>query len=571
MVSAVTEQIVVPFIWEPEQRRSRILAPAWTPGVAAVLATIGAIVATRNGSMRGIGIYGLITALPIGWWLGIMAVLLCLAASLAGEQPRLGQASIALVGFVILLHGAAPLLEPVARFPVSWVHAGFVQWTLEHGRTLPQIDARASWPAFFDGGAMLTRLAGTANAQPFLLWFGLVLELLYLLPLAAIARAVRLDGRTTIIGLAVFSVCNWVGQDYFSPQAVNVLLFLVLIAVLLAFFGSDRPSHRTQEIGLLFCTLLIIAAIVISHQLTPGFATAAVAVLAIGRRIRARSLPILMLAATSVYVSYLAVPFWQNHLSQLLGGLGHVGSNVNQGVGTRVHGSDAHVRVVGARILFAAGVLGLGAIAAFIVLRRERGFWPLAALALTPFPVTFLQGYGGEVVLRAYLFALPFVALLIAAAATSMTWSRRAIVLAIVPVLPLFLIARYGNESFEAVTSDDLAAVNWVFDHGNIGSGIGVFNGFLPAAFEQVHQHTYFAVPTTVDDDAISHLRWATANNPNHLYIVVTGGQVAGGVANYDLPRDFATNAIDRLMTMPEASVVFHRGDATVIEIGDPA
>ena len=42
----------------------------------------------------------------------------------------------------------------------------------------------------------------------------------------------------------MFSVGNWVGQDYFSPQSFNYLLYLLFVALLLTWFaGPGRPPR----------------------------------------------------------------------------------------------------------------------------------------------------------------------------------------------------------------------------------------------------------------------------------------------------------------------------------------
>ena len=81
-------------------------------------------------------------------------------------------------------------------------------------------------------------------------WSPLVFNLLYLPPLLVIFRWATDDARVWWLGLWVFFSANWVGQDYFSPQAVAFALWLAMLAALLTRFTprpavlAERPSVR---------------------------------------------------------------------------------------------------------------------------------------------------------------------------------------------------------------------------------------------------------------------------------------------------------------------------------------
>jgi hypothetical protein len=75
-----------------------------------------------------------------------------------------------LVVLVILLHGAPTILEPLPRFNTAWLHVGFADYIARTGHTLPELDARMSWPGFLSFAAMLTRAAGSGT--PCRCWAG---------------------------------------------------------------------------------------------------------------------------------------------------------------------------------------------------------------------------------------------------------------------------------------------------------------------------------------------------------------------------------------------------------------
>ncbi len=131
----------------------------------------------------------------------------------------------------------------------------------------------------------------------------------------------------TWLGLWVFYSANWVSQDYLAPQAVGVLLWLTILAALLTWFTprANAPAGRStfrfvmsvanlrrmperlreaqgrltvdptvRRAGLVVLVVVIYAAIVSGHQLTPFPALLTVAALVLFGALETRALPILM-------------------------------------------------------------------------------------------------------------------------------------------------------------------------------------------------------------------------------------------------------------------------------------
>jgi hypothetical protein len=97
----------------------------------------------------------------------------------------------------------------------------------------------------------------------------------------------------------------------------------------------------------------------------------------------------------------------------------------------------------------------------------------LATLAGAPVLVMAFQSYGGEAPLRAYLFALPWLGVMVAAACESRTirgsWRLLAATLAIGTCT---LFGYYGQELVNYMTRDDVAASRWYFDHAPPGASL---------------------------------------------------------------------------------------------------
>ncbi len=558
------------------------------PLVLSAVLTALAVVALVKAPAIVVNGYGLLPALPIAYLIALgLLIAVFLGSLLLGRTgPRVLYLQVVVI--VVVLALAPGILEPYARFPTAYTHVGFVDYIAQNGHVLKHYDARFSWPGFFAVMAALAKAAGV-SAGSLLRWTPLTLDLLYLVPLAALTRSLISDPRRRALALFIFVIGNWLGQDYFAPQGLNFFLFLVFMALLVHVFRTAGPDSRlgrlacrvlrreseSEEAGSpqfspglraagLAGLLLIFSASVVSHQLTPFFMLLAVIALALLGATQLRSLPVLMAVLIGAFFVWAAGDYWHGHLHDLFGGLGHLGSSLHQNVGARAStASDpARTTVVDARLLLTALVWGLGLIGLWRC--RSRSLVPITALAIAPFFVLGLQSYGGEAALRAQFFALPFVAMLAAhvigargGAAKAASPARRRflpnvrwlrpvatglVALVLSAALPaVFMLARYGNESFEQSRPGDVAAVAQLYSLAPAGSVIFSLNDALPWKYEKVGSYVYedlIVAPWLVKDPATIFAPMARV--PGHAYLIVTDGQWSevrelGGVSPADL------------------------------------
>ena len=471
---------------------------------------------------------GLISVLPGATLAGAALLVAAFCWSLWLPRPQRWLPLAVLLATVVSLHAVPALLEAQPRFATAWQHVGFVEYVDRTGSTRPYLDARFSWPGFFALVAMVTRAAGIGGLTGMLRWWPTAMELLYLAPLALVLKAVRAGRRAKWCAAWLFALSCWVGQDYFSPQSLNVALYLLFVGVLLVWFRpaprhvgrrvpgeADRPDGvpRRELAVLLGVLVAVFAASVVSHQLTPFVMLGTVSALVLWRRSTPRGLPLLCGVMVAGWVGFLAEPYWSGHFADLFGGLGSLGGNVSSGVAGRMHGVGPHQVVLYARVLLAATVLGLGGLG--WLRRRRAGVDDRAMLILlvVPFLGLALQSYGGEMALRVFLFALPGASVLgalafypriadeaprtaavreaaadppqgtVAARAREADppgargraavrvrrrphWVRGLALLLVGQVLMFgFLVARWGNEAFERVRTGEVAAMDYVYAH----------------------------------------------------------------------------------------------------------
>ena len=479
-------------------RRSTLVSPGPT-----LLLVVGLLIwlwAVRVADPSSMGDLGLSTVLGWQYWIALVAVIASLVWALARPHSR---PVFPVVGLIIVLFATAPAIEGIARLPTGWVHAGFINYIALHGDVLTGYDARFSWPGFFSLGAVLDAITGQHDPTVYLRWAPLFFELAYLAPLRVIAKSTVPDARAGWIGTALFYAANWIDQDYFSPQALNMLFFLVVVAAVVAFWRPRSPvitgeggvARRwwrglgqvdatlgaRRQIGLELVLLVIFGACVASHQFTPYALVVALFALLWTRRLPGPELPLILGLMAVAWLSFATETFWSGHLSLVFKGVGSLGSVLGQNVSQRVTGALDHRLIIDLRLFLGLALITLAAAAA---LRRRGKSRTLEFLAATPFLLLAGGSYGGEALLRCFLFSLPFTSLLAGTVLVGLLRSPRhttrvptgqalALVAVIVCFAALLTVVRGGNDAFESFTHDERAAVTTVYRVATAGQRLG--------------------------------------------------------------------------------------------------
>jgi hypothetical protein len=540
------------------------------------------------------GPLGLLEELPLLWWFAIVALATALTIALRRPVPAMLLLAQPVLLAVVLLATPA-LVEPFARVPTGYVHVGLVEHVVRTGGLLDQFDARYEWPGSIGLGALVTLLGGVDSAIVFLRWSPLVFVLAMLIPLHAILDRLMGDRRTVALGLWLFVAVNWVGQDYWSPQALNFLLVLVVVAVVLhhvpersgaslrdgvaALWRWQEPvpsvdgAARRQRLAAIGSVALIGSAVAVSHQLTPFVLLLFLAVLVVVGRRDLGLLPLALALVVIGWVSWGAVEYWSGHAAFLSGDVGRVGAVVDRGVAVRLQGgSGARDAVLYGRIGFSVLVWAGAAWAAWRG-RRRRPVQVLAALAASPFVLIGIQSYGGEMPLRVFLFSSPFAAALLAVPAQQLLTGRPRTALvgtgALAALVLGLVLCRWGNEAFEGVYPEDIAAARFVY--GAIPEGeraiVAEVSPFSPLRTERIDTIRYVSLVGLARPDLYDPVEVVSSTGASELLLVLTRGQLEYGVLALGSQPGWDDRVIRALTDAGVGEVVFQRGEATVMRI----
>jgi hypothetical protein len=556
---------------------------------------------------------GLVSIVPAPLYAVIVALLVGFVAAIRGPVRR-RSAVLHLSALFLILYASPLLVEEHARFAVSWRHAGITDHILQGGAIDPRVDAYFNWPGFFMFGALLTAAVGAPTSAALLDWAPLLSNALYLVPAAAIARSASADERVAWGTVGGLMVTNWVGQDYFSPQGLNYLWYLTLLAVLLTAFRSadgSRPlwgwirgrvprvarladplARRLAEpdgrmlavppatrAGLLLAVVVIHAASVASHQLTPFFILFTTTALVVLLRLTTRGLPILMGAMIAGWMVLMAVTWLSGHLPELAAELGQIGGNLGESTAGRLQGSAEHLAVLTVRILLTLGVWGLAFLAA---LRRLRAGVPdtsMALLVAVPFSLVALQGYGGEMLLRVYLFTL-VPALFLLMAGILFGAGRRLGLLRTVTLVGMlaafsfaFLVSRYGNERMDRMSPQDIAAVQELYRIAPRGSTLVAVVGNLPWKSQGYTEYEYVGVldPTPRAQLSLDLVLTSLRAARQPAYLIVTPSQGAAMEVFRGAPVGQWDTFVAGLRASPSLSLVYANGGAAIFRYDSPS
>ncbi|MEV0238658.1 glycosyltransferase [Streptomyces sp. NPDC050674] len=549
------------------------------------------LLSLRHVNLNAMTDLGLLQVLPVLFWvaLGLIAAGFCVA--LADRRTRGGWFAAYVLGLIAILHATPALLYPTLRYGWAWKHVAVVDAMIRNGGSVPgaeKLDVYDQWPGFFHLNALVVQATGLESSLGYAVWAPPVNNVLLLAPLLLIYRAVTTDRRLVWGGVWIFYSCSWVGQDYFAPQAFAFLLFVTLIALVMGQLraGAERPPGdraRAWPAGRFLIVVLIMAVIVCSHPLTPLMMVCALVALSLPRRNRRVLLPVLGAGVllTVVWDATVARPFVSSNLSEFAGALLEPDSNVVSGLATLGSAAPGQVQVSWIDRSLSAAVFLLAALA--FVRRRWTRRTGLPLLVLAPLPVLIANSYGGEMIFRAYLFALPAAALLISALLLESRRHPRLRVFLVAPVLLAMLggllFGYYGKESANYFTEEEVAATHFVTATTPPGSLIVSLTSDVPGLEMNYDKHPRvqlneqdLKVRQRLTEDPIEGLEpfidGATVREP--AYIVLSRAQAAECYLNGSLPAD-TMQRMDRAMSDTWGFVrVFRNQDAVVFRYQNP-
>jgi hypothetical protein len=544
---------------------------------------------------------GLISVMPISTIVALVLLMISFSINLRRPQLRVPVLILHMFLLIVMLYGINYLVEGVPNISTVYRHAGYTEYIMRNGSVDPYLDTYFDWPVFFILGAFVTKTAGYQSALSFAGWAPVFFNLIFLLPIAMIFSTITTNKRLIWLGLWFFALTNWIEQDAYLPQAMNFFLYLVMIAILLKWFKIPRhaPHQRLQtwltapeeiyeqsspakHVALLIVLFAIYAFDVSSHPLTPFFVIASVTALVIFRRCKPFWLPIAMIIMNAAWIFTMAQPFLVGHSYMVTGSLFHIFGTISVNVTSpATSGSPDHIFIVNMRLIMTLFIWALAGAGMLIRLRQGHRDVTFILLAFVPFSLFIAQSYGGEMLLRIYLFTLPFMAFFAASIFFSRPtfnpskWRTSAIAAISIVLLCGFLFTRYGNEREDFMTPTEVNGVHYLYSIAPTNSLLVEAWDGAPWYFQDYEKYTYVSlaedapnVVPTMNTAAIVHLI-NTIPTPD-AYLLFTRSEQATAELSSGLPHGILTQLEQRLLATGHFKLIYNKPGVQILQYSGP-
>lgn len=266
----------------------------------------------------------------------------------------------------------------------------------------------------------------------------------------------------------------------------------------------------------------------------------------------------------------------RGHFEQVAGPVGSVGSNIDANLTERFKGSPGHIFINYMRSGMSLAVWGMAFLGGLRRVQNGSRDWGLAILALTPFPLLGLQAYGGELLLRIYLFSVPFMAFFCATlfypsfrAGTSW-WSTLSLYAVSILMLISFMFTRFGNERMMYFTPAEVAAMEYIYEVAEPGSQLVAITGTLAWRYQDYRAYKYTTVPRIARENDLKQLAKIMRNSKYTIsYLILTRSQHASGELFIGWPPGTWDLFKQSMLTSKEFSLLYANEDAEVYVLNE--
>ncbi len=359
------------------------------------------------------GLWGLPGSISPSWYVGLALIVAGIATARRSDGVEIG---IAVASLVLVLTGTAAIVYDVTHVPWAEKHVGVVNYILRFGQVHPDIDIYQAWPGLFSASAWLSRAGGIRDPLVLARVWPPIVNMLEFIAVRCFAGRLLGNNYRAWAAAGVFMLAAAFNQDYFSPQAVALLLALSLYAVVVpvASIGSSATDRLAAahfrlppwRIGLV---VLLSVALAVTHQITPYFIVASLTVLVLFGVLRPVWIPLVPLVPAAVW-ALINYQDWKGYFS--FSDILNLGANVAT-PGASIVGERPDLVLRLSTDALATGPLVVGVLAVLFLLHNHRRLEiALAACAASVGLLVLMTAYGQEGLYRTTLFALPWLCVL---------------------------------------------------------------------------------------------------------------------------------------------------------------
>ncbi len=440
--------------------------------------------------------YGLINSLPPSFFIGLVLLVIAAALLWVSQERHYWLLAVQTVFLILSLYLIPFIMEGTPRFPAAYQNYGFVEYVTRTGHLNPGVVWYHSYPGFPLFFSSFFQVLGINDPLLTMALFPAIIEILFLLPLFLLFRNIKGNlGNLWWMAAWIFIIANWTNQDYFSPQAMAYLLMLYLLALILKNMNSQE--HNVANSILI---IILMFSLTITHMITSMAALLILAGLTILWRKKDFSTSLLFFVVIGAWAIYGAIFLVKSFLPTFLAQAFQPDQLLFFTYTFRfAETSPGHAFTNSLRVVFTVIFIIIAVLGALWPSREGRSSKPnLSFFIIALCPIIMLPAfvYGGEFIIRVFLFWLVPVAYfgIKLMRTTAVIFISSVILMAL---LPLHMLAHYGNEMSEYIPPVELKFTDFFYGHTSQGRLIGVNP---PVIFKGLGQYEFYFIGSNRPD-----------------------------------------------------------------------
>lgn len=561
---------------------------------------------------------GLLSVLPPGYYAVLVVLVISFSLVVYVLPKATGLLALHITELILFIHATPTLIYGTLRYSWAWKHVGIIDYIIRHGgvdKNISFYNAYHNWPGFFSLNAFMAESAGISLPLEIATWAPIFFNLAFFGAVYLLIRSFTTNDQLVWVAVWFFFLSNWVGQDYFSPQAFAFFFFVTAIGILLRWFYQPTPfpgetlkrwirsarvataleqwyqraaATRTpvaaspvQRVILMIIVVLLMMVINASHQLTPLILIAVLVLLAITRQMSATTLPLLAIVLTAAWMWFVAYPFMGSSLSSILSSFGAVAENVSDTLLNLENASPGQVFVAWMGRALTLAVLALGALGFFLRVRRQ--YFDLAPVILifSAFLLLLGNSYGGEIVFRVFFFSTPalafFIGTLFFRDNDRPLLPVRTVLMAglSLVLLAAFLFPYYGKDKQYYFSKNEVAATEFLFSNAPAGSLVVEGARNYPVLYRNYEFFTFVPINREpresrlylVENPVEVLSRWMGDTRYTAAYLLITTSQKAEIEMLGNMPSGSLDRIEEQLHQSEEFIVLFENEDAVIFTL----
>ena len=173
---------------------------------------------------------GLLDVLPTEFY-GALALLVAgFVVAVTARRMEISLLILYTLGLIALLHGTVPVLFDEPRYPWTYKHIAATDFIDATGSVDRSVDIYNNWPGFFAVNAWLSDALDMKPLE-YARWAQPAFSVAGFAAVVFALRGFTSNTRMVFAAAWLFIAANWVGQEYFAPQAVGFVLGLVIVGL----------------------------------------------------------------------------------------------------------------------------------------------------------------------------------------------------------------------------------------------------------------------------------------------------------------------------------------------------